>query len=287
MSALINRSLTNVRTELEFLRDSEVIDGPLMEAFMRALPTKYTKDMPPWGVEKLGGPVQGLTEKMAAHSIQERSLEKVAAPSEPPRAPASPSRPIGYCKALYNYDAQESSDLALTKGDQIAVMEHLSADWWKGFRKVDGPRNVGVFPSNYVAIISESEFEQPQRKEREKTPPAYEERAVEDYKAPQPVVVMPQMSPMPQPMPPQMPMQPMQPMQQPMQAQPSYGGYAQFPPPLTGYYPQPMQPVQQPVQQPEQLSGHDHLKSFGSKLGNAAIFGAGSAIGSDLVHSIF
>ena len=82
-----------------------------------------------------------------------------------------------------------------------------------------------------------------------------------------------------------------------MQQQPSYGGYAQYPPPSTNYYPpqqyqQPQQPQQsQQVveQQPEQqqLLGSEHVKKFGSKLGNAAIFGAGALIGSNIVNSIF
>ncbi|GMC45892.1 unnamed protein product [Saccharomyces cerevisiae] len=68
-----------------------------------------------------------------------------------------------------------------------------------------------------------------------------------------------------------------------------------FPPPSTNYYQQPQQQPQQappPQQQQQQQqqhhqSSHSHLKSFGSKLGNAAIFGAGASIGSDIVNNIF
>ena len=56
----------------------------------------------------------------------------------------------------------------------------------------------------------------------------------------------------------------------------------------------PMQqmPPQQQVQQQQQAAhshgaGSETFKKFGSKLGNAAIFGAGATIGSDLVNSIF
>ncbi len=45
---------------------------------------------------------------------------------------------------------------------------------------------------------------------------------------------------------------------------------------------------QQPQQETEHHSNtNDTLHKFGSKLGNAAIFGAGATIGSDLVNSIF
>lgn len=35
------------------------------------------------------------------------------------------------------------------------------------------------------------------------------------------------------------------------------------------------------------LQHHEWVKKFGSKLGNAAIFGAGATAGSDLVNSVF
>ncbi|EGA74944.1 Lsb1p [Saccharomyces cerevisiae AWRI796] len=67
-----------------------------------------------------------------------------------------------------------------------------------------------------------------------------------------------------------------------------------YPPPFTNYYQQPQQQYAPPSQQapveaqPQQSSGASSaFKSFGSKLGNAAIFGAGSAIGSDIVNSYF
>lgn len=43
--------------------------------------------------------------------------------------------------------------------------------------------------------------------------------------------------------------------------------------------------LQQAGKQPSQV--HESAKKFGKKLGNAAIFGAGATIGSDIVHSIF
>ncbi|KAG7807545.1 hypothetical protein KL921_004303 [Ogataea angusta] len=61
----------------------------------------------------------------------------------------------------------------------------------------------------------------------------------------------------------------------------------------------PISPMYAPQQQPEEYTpmtvagqpqGGQHnavFKKFGSKLGNAAIFGAGATIGSDLVNSIF
>ncbi|GAB1311740.1 protein that induces appearance of [PIN+] prion when overproduced [Madurella fahalii] len=62
------------------------------------------------------------------------------------------------------------------------------------------------------------------------------------------------------------------------------GGYPPPPPPGQGY-----QHGQQPGQEGEGSGSKmgEHGKKFGKKLGNAAIFGAGATIGSNIVNSIF
>jgi hypothetical protein len=85
-------------------------------------------------------------------------------------------------------------------------------------------------------------------------------------------------------------------------APPSYYGGPQQQQQQQGYYPPPMMVTQQPPQQypqqqyPQQqyvqdgqqhAAGGEALRKFGSKLGNAAIFGAGATIGSDIVNRIF
>lgn len=294
-AALINRSLTNVRTELEFLYDSEVIDKQLYETLMESLPKKYAKDMAPWGVEKV--PVKGganrdekstnnggqiaadaATESIV-DSMKKTSLrDQLTPPPNPPAAVPVPERvsapALGYCKAAFNYESGESGDLNLAKGDLLAVVEHLSPDWWKGYKKGSSAAQAGVFPSNYVTVISDTEFYAASEKQNEKAsyepigspvnaPPMYQQAQNSGY-------------------------------QQGYQPQPSYGGYAQFPPPSTSYYGQNQAQPQQVQAQPQQQEashasgvGGQHFKKFGSKLGNAAIFGAGATIGSDIVNLIF
>lgn len=157
MSApLINRSLTTIRTELEFLHDSEVIEEELYQRLLLALPHKYIKDMPPWGVDKLdlSDGTEEVTEKFSRASMAPAYEEKVsvyAAPVETPMAPpsvppANPAhKPIGYCKALFDYNSNEAGDLNMFKDDKIAVVEHMSEDWWKGYKQ--GSEKPGVFPS--------------------------------------------------------------------------------------------------------------------------------------------
>ena len=67
-SALINRSLTTVKTELEFLCDSDVITKDLYQQLVTSLPEKYHKDMAPWdvGVDKVDKDVGAKEAKQEA-----------------------------------------------------------------------------------------------------------------------------------------------------------------------------------------------------------------------------
>lgn len=285
-AALINRSLTTIRTELEFLFDSDVIDKSLFDTLVKALPQKYSKDMQPWSTDKIDvgdqnktqakGEVDDVSQSLAAVTVQDAiSTPHPPAPLPPREKPVA----IGYCKASFVYDAQEQGDLPLAKDDRVAVLEHLSPDWWKGYKQLD-PSKVGVFPSNYVSVISDAEFQESAKAANENA--TFNPEKTEAYTAPPPAYPPPGQG------------------GYAVQQRPSYGGYAQFPPPSTNYYPPQQQQQQQQQQQLLQLlappqevqqqnsgSTHPHLKKFGSKLGNAAIFGAGATLGSDLINLIF
>lgn len=79
----------------------------------------------------------------------------------------------------------------------------------------------------------------------------------------------------------------------PAPQQPTYGGYPAPPSQQNPYNSSvpPMAVAEQP--QPQQQNGEaggkagQMGKKFGKKLGNAAIFGAGATIGSNIVNSIF
>ena len=53
-------------------------------------------------------------------------------------------------QALYDYEPEERSELALRKGDIIRVIESVYKDWWKG--SLYG--KIGMFPVNYVEKVS-------------------------------------------------------------------------------------------------------------------------------------
>ncbi|XP_060556964.1 SH3 domain-containing protein 19-like [Ruditapes philippinarum] len=53
-----------------------------------------------------------------------------------------------YCIALYDYPAQSMDDLEFNEGDNIEIIERISADWLKG--KIGG--KTGMFPSAFVDV---------------------------------------------------------------------------------------------------------------------------------------
>ncbi|EMD33397.1 hypothetical protein CERSUDRAFT_118000 [Gelatoporia subvermispora B] len=194
----------------------------------------------------------------------------VAEPAPAPAPPAPFQRNIPpppartqRARALwaYNEDGRESNDLSFGAGEIIDIVEETNADWWTG--RVRGRQ--GLFPSNYVEKLSTA---------ASPPPPAA-------------------------PMPPMMPAAPMQPMPPPasyyspppeksMYA-PQYGGMPPPPPPA----PVQMAPQTVVVEQappPEQPKKHRFGK-LGSTMATSAAggfgFGAGAAVGSDLINSIF
>ncbi|EMG49697.1 hypothetical protein G210_5468 [Candida maltosa Xu316] len=52
-----------------------------------------------------------------------------------------------YCRALYNFDGIEKTDLSIKTNDKIKLLEY-DGDWWTG--ELNG--EIGVFPSNYVQL---------------------------------------------------------------------------------------------------------------------------------------
>ena len=62
---------------------------------------------------------------------------------------------LGYCRALYDYDATTDEELTFYEGEVIAVMRRSGVEggsvddgWWQGKLLPDGP--IGVFPSLVV-----------------------------------------------------------------------------------------------------------------------------------------
>ncbi|GLB38510.1 putative guanine nucleotide exchange factor for Ras-like small GTPases [Lyophyllum shimeji] len=60
-----------------------------------------------------------------------------------------------FCRALYDYEAQDPSALSFRRGDIIEVLTQQPSGWWDGLLGDER----GWFPSNYVEIISDEEAE--------------------------------------------------------------------------------------------------------------------------------
>lgn len=59
-----------------------------------------------------------------------------------------------FCRALYDYEAQDASALSFRRNDIIEVLSQEPSGWWDGLLGDER----GWFPSNYVDIISEEEL---------------------------------------------------------------------------------------------------------------------------------
>lgn len=207
-----------------------------------------------------------LKEQGALDESAYRDIESLLPrPAPKPVESSNMSQNLEVVEALYAFAPQQEGDLALQPNDRIEILEKLSPEWYKG--RCNG--KVGVFPSNYVKPVEKREV-------------------VVNRPIPAPVPTPPQYAAYTPP--PAQQQQPTQPFP------PQFSGYYQQPPPpqqqmqpYVQQYPQAQVVQQQPVpqQQGSSSGGSDALKKFGSKLGNAAIFGAGATIGSDLVNSIF
>lgn len=60
-----------------------------------------------------------------------------------------------FCRALYDYEAQDASALSFKTDDIIEVLTQQPSGWWDGLLGEER----GWFPSNYVTIISDEEAE--------------------------------------------------------------------------------------------------------------------------------
>jgi son of sevenless len=59
-----------------------------------------------------------------------------------------------FCRALYDYESDDSSSLPFREGDIIEVLTRLDSGWWDGLLHDER----GWFPSTYVALVSEQDI---------------------------------------------------------------------------------------------------------------------------------
>ncbi|OAA45028.1 SH3 domain containing protein [Metarhizium rileyi] len=264
-----NRSLRNIKTELENLLEKGVIDEAVFDQIHATLPQESSLSGPlrttngnasttaardsPAPVSSSTSSPPPPTQQMQKLGINNRNPATTSPSPGPPSydqtpAPDLPNRSVkpalAHARALYRYVASDNRDVSFEKDDKIIVHQYMNQDWWMGQNTRTGQE--GIFPRNYVLVENE---------EQKSAPYA--------------------------------------PYAQPQYGYPSPG---QGPPQQQNPYNSSVPPVAvaeggQPASGEQQQGGDNKVgqygKKFGKKLGNAAIFGAGATIGGNIVNSIF
>ncbi|KAL2017054.1 hypothetical protein VTK56DRAFT_2627 [Thermocarpiscus australiensis] len=264
-----NRSLRLIKNELESLLEKGVISDETFESITALLPAESSlasssgaRNAPavPTPAATTPNPSSSPAPAPASSTPNPPSYAQSTAtpPALPIRTnsnntappPPPPTKPVlARARALYRYAASDARDVSFERDDRIAVHEYMNADWWMGRNERTGAE--GIFPRSYVVVLQEDDDNGGKM--------AY-------YQQPQPYA------------------------QYPAQAGGGgAGGYPAAPPAGTGFVPYDQQQLQQQQHGSDSGGGKfgEQGKKFGKKLGNAAIFGAGATIGSNIVNSIF
>ncbi|KAK3901039.1 SH3 domain-containing protein [Staphylotrichum tortipilum] len=255
-----NRSLRLIKNELEALLEKGVITDAAFDSIHSLLPAESALSGPRTATNPnltpQATPSPAPTPSHTANnnptpappSYAQSTASPPSLPSRNPQPPAGPpEKPVLTMARALYHYAPSDTRDLALERDDRVAVHEYMNADWWMGRNLRTGAE-GIFPRNYVMPEESSEKQQQQ---------------------PAPVVGY----------------------QQPQYAQPVGGGYpgqgqsstaAPFPP----------YQDQQPQQQPQQQEGGgskmgEHGKKFGKKLGNAAIFGAGATIGSNIVNSIF
>ncbi|TAQ86272.1 hypothetical protein B7494_g5385 [Chlorociboria aeruginascens] len=246
-----NRSLRNIKNELENLAENNAISDEIFDTIMRALPSESSLNNASRSniastSPSSPTPIAAFSQMNLNNTAPPPSYNTTGTPGLPPRRDNKPAEPeLTRATALYRY--AEAGDCNFEVGDDISVTKYMNAEWWYGTNLRTG--QVGVFPVTYVQAQAKYNAGNPN------PDGVYRNEKANAY-------------------------QPQQPLYQP--AQPSPGPSN----PYNSSVP-PMAIAQQPTEQKQPGKGGEMGKKFGKKLGNAAIFGAGATIGGNIVNSIF
>ncbi|KIY53796.1 hypothetical protein FISHEDRAFT_63265 [Fistulina hepatica ATCC 64428] len=209
-------------------------------------------------------PVSALADRTSSIALSEPKMPSppdstYSLPIPPPSRTPNPSTPAPFPQAralwAYNENNTDPNDLSFREGDIIEIVAETNADWWTG--RCGGKE--GLFPSNYVDRL-----------------PPVAPKSGSLYLAPQPAYPAYNAPPPPNvysPPPPQ--------------------GYGPPPAPYGApvlYQPPPPPQSVQEAPPPEEKKKNKFGK-YGNTLAQAGVgglgFGAGSAVGSGIVHAIF
>ncbi|KAJ9161276.1 SH3-domain-containing protein [Coniochaeta hoffmannii] len=288
-----NRSLRTIKNELESLLEKGVITESAFDSIQSLLPTESSLSAAPTPAQRTPGlPTPSSHNRASSPAPPTAALAalNVSPPPGPPsysqstgggggppplpgrnQPPPPASKPvIAHARALYRYSASDARDCSFERDDTIEVQEYMNADWWMGRNTRTSAE--GIFPKNYVEIVADAppQHDEKARWNNTNTNTAYP--GAGGYGA---AGVAGGYQPPAQPM---------------YGAQQQPGGYPP-PPGQVNPYNAHAPPMAVANEQQHGEGGESKVsgagKKFGKKLGNAAIFGAGATIGSNIVNSIF
>ncbi|KAG0705722.1 SH3-domain-containing protein [Suillus ampliporus] len=181
-------------------------------------------------------------------------------------------------RAIWDWTSEDPNDLSFHAGEIIEIVKETNADWWTGRNKAG---KQGLFPSTYVEKLAPRSVSPVSFPEFPKTRTSLDSKygLNSEPKYPSSGPLSPPQYSAPQPMQQQYP---------PPLGPPPVGGYPPPPGPAYNSYAG-NAPVAQPV--PQQPPKKNRFGGLGSTMAQSAAgglgFGAGAAIGGDIVNSIF
>ncbi|CAN9352332.1 unnamed protein product [Alternaria alternata] len=135
-NAMINRSLRDIKNNLEFLVESNVITSAQHDTIAsqlpvsaenssRALPAVPTAQLSSLAIKSEPTPPP---EKKNTNIGYYADNTANAPPPAYPSVPATPAGPpvLAYASAMYQYNAQDAGDLALMPNDKVQVTEYMN-----------------------------------------------------------------------------------------------------------------------------------------------------------------
>ncbi|KAG1141925.1 hypothetical protein G6F37_007946 [Rhizopus arrhizus] len=201
---------------------------------------------------------------------------------------------LGYAEALYDFTGSNpSADLNFRAGDKIQIVEYVNDNWWKGtLNGKTGQPSSGPSPALPSRKAERDNYSMPTGQSY--PTPSYSPMTPASTYPPPPQQQQPPQYPPPQQYAPPPPQQPYSTPPPPQYAPPPAAGQYAPPPAANQYAP----PASAPVVAAPQASApgaapHEESKvaGFGKQLAgnvaNAATWGFGATIGSDIAHSIF
>ncbi|KAL0575084.1 hypothetical protein V5O48_006887 [Marasmius crinis-equi] len=266
-SALLDHILSQTKANVEFLIAQNHISSDAGREILNRLPTP-SRDA-----------VHGLTEN--TRNLNLSSGSGYSPSGGPPQSSYPPPSNGARAKAIwgYNEEGSDPNDLSFRPGDIIEIVAETNKDWWTG--RNNGRE--GLFPSNYVEKLPPMGL--PPKPER--GPSTYNNYGHPSGPPP------PSHAPVPHYAPPPGPPGPPGPGYAPPYRPPM--GYQGPPPPQQYHAPPYASPPPVPASAPPAPEVKPQKESkfggMGNTLAHSAAgglgFGAGSAVGSNLVNSIF